>query len=145
MNRVNLITLGVKDIKKSLKFYQEVGFQASIMGEDGYPVIVFFRNEGSKIRLYTIEKLAKDINKANPPQLSTRGFSGITLGYNAKSEIEVDEIIQQVKETGAKVIKEPQTLFWGGYGAFFIDPDGYYWEVAYGPMWKYDESNMVII
>ncbi len=25
------------------------------------------------------------------------------------------------------------------------DPDGYYWEVAYGEIWKFDESNMLVI
>lgn len=28
---------------------------------------------------------------------------------------------------------------------FFVDPDGHYWEVAYGPDWKFDEQNMLVI
>ncbi|SFB37838.1 hypothetical protein SAMN04488072_12138 [Lentibacillus halodurans] len=32
MNRINLITLGVKDIGKSLKFYRDIGFEASVTG-----------------------------------------------------------------------------------------------------------------
>lgn len=31
--------------------------------------------------------------------------------------------------------KEPQLLSRGGY----------YWEVAYGPDWKFDEQNMLVI
>ena len=145
MNRINLITLGVKDIGKSLRFYRSIGFKASVTGDEEKPTIVFFNNEGSKLELFPLEELAKDINAENPPELSIGGFSGITLAYNAKSEIEVDAIFQSVKEVGAKVVKEPQTLSWGGYGGYFIDPDGYYWEVAYGAVWEFDESNMLII
>lgn len=83
--------------------------------------------------------------KKNPPELSRGGFTGITLAYNAKSENEVDEIIHNVREVGANVVKEPQKLSWGGYGGYFIDPDGYYWEVAYGSFWEFDDSNMLII
>ncbi|QQK75482.1 VOC family protein [Salicibibacter cibarius] len=145
MNRINLITLGVKDIGNSLKFYRDIGFEASVTGDEEKPVIVFFKNEGSKLELFPIEELAKDINEEHPPELSKGGFSGITLAYNAKSETEVDEILQSVKKVGAEVVKEPKTLSWGGYGGYFIDPDGYYWEVAYGSNWEFDDSNMLII
>src|SRR5690625_1346324 len=163
MNRINLITLCVKDIGKSLKFYRDIGFEASVTGDEEKPVIVFFKNEGSKLELFPIEELAKDINEENPPELSkggfsgvtlaynakseneVRGFSGVTLAYNAKSENELDDILQSVKEVGAKVVKVPKKLSWGGYGGYFIDPDGYYWEVAYGSNWEFDDSNMLII
>jgi hypothetical protein len=145
MNRINLITLGVRDIGKSLKFYRDIGFEASVTGDEEKPVIVFFKNEGSKLELFPLEELAKDINEENPPELSKGGFSGVTLAYNAKSEAEVDEILQSVKKVGARVVKEPQTLSWGGYGGYFVDPDGYHWEVAYGPNWKFDDSDMLII
>ncbi|UOQ83523.1 VOC family protein [Gracilibacillus salinarum] len=145
MNRINLITLGVRDIRKSLKFYRDIGFEGSVTGDEEKPVIVFFNNEGSKLELFPIEELAKDINEENPPELSKGGFSGMTLAYNAKSETEVDDILQSVKKIGAQVVKEPQKLSWGGYGGYFIDPDGYYWEVAYGSNWEFDDSNMLII
>ncbi|WP_432353716.1 VOC family protein [Sporosarcina sp. A2] len=145
MNRINLIGLGVRDIAKSLKFYRDIGFEASVTGDEEQPTIVFFNNEGSKLELFPLEELAKDINEENPPELSKGGFSGITLAYNAKSEAEVNDIFQMVKSVGAEVVKEAQALSWGGYGGYFIDPDGYYWEVAYGAVWEFDESNMLII
>lgn len=48
----------------------------------------FFYNAVSKIALYTLDDLAKDINEKSPPV--RRGFPGITLAYNAKSEEEVE-------------------------------------------------------
>ncbi|WOV85665.1 VOC family protein [Sporosarcina jeotgali] len=145
MNRINLIALGVKDIRQSLDFYKSIGFEASVTGDDEKPVIVFFKNEGSILELFPLEELAKDINEENPPEISTGGFPGFTLAYNGKSGAEVDDIFKKVEEVGAKIVKQPQTLSWGGYGGYFVDPDGYYWEVAYSADWKFDGNNMLII
>lgn len=42
MNRINLITLGVKDMKKSLIFYRDgLGFKTSVSEKE--PEVVFFR------------------------------------------------------------------------------------------------------
>ena len=125
MNRVNLITLGTKDIVKSHEFYKNLGFDTSIRGTEENPIIIFFRNEGSRIALYPVEELAKDVNVEHPPPISS-GFTGITLA-------------------GAVIQKEPVKNDWGGYGGYFTDPDGYYWEVAYGADWEFDESNMLVI
>lgn len=144
MNRLNIISLGTKDIVKAHRFYKELGFDTSIRGTETNPFIIFFRNEGTRIALYPIEELAKDINETNPPNISN-GFSGITLAYNAKSKDEVDEVLTKAKLAGATILKEAQTTDWGGYSGYFTDLDGYYWEVAYGEDWEFDESNMLII
>ncbi len=142
MNRINLICLGVSDIEKSLSFYQSLGFQT--LAEKNAP-IVFFNNQGSKLELYPIEELAKDINADAPPPINRTQFSGITLACNMKSKQEVDDLMLRVREVGGKIAKEPQTVSWGGYSGYFQDPDGYYWEVAYGDSWKFDENDMLVI
>ena len=144
MNRLNLITLGTKNIVKSHAFFKEIGFDTSIRGTESNPFIIFFRNQGTRIALYPLEELAEDVNKENPPPIS-RGFSGITLSYNAKSMEEVDEVFKKVRLAGATIQKEPGKNDWGGYGGYFTDLDGYYWEVAYGEEWEFNESNMLII
>ena len=145
MNRLNLITLGVKDMVESLNFYREgLGFEVVVYGEETNPDVMFFNNGGTKISLFPIERLVKDINESNPPEIS-QGFGGITLAYNGKSKEEVDRVFALAKRSGAKIIKEPETVFWGGYSGYFQDPNGYYWEVAYGDMWQFDENDMLII
>ncbi|MDQ0228690.1 VOC family protein [Metabacillus niabensis] len=144
MNRLNIITLGTKDIVKSHKFFKQLGFDTSIRGTESNPDIIFFKNEGTRIALYPLEELALDVNEHNPPEI-VRGFSGITLAYNAKSNEEVDEILKKAELAGATIQKEPQKTDWGGYGGYFTDLDGYYWEVAYGEFWKFDDSNMLVI
>lgn len=145
MNRLNLITLGVKDMVESLNFYREgLGFEVVVYGEETNPDVMFFNNGGTKISLFPIERLVKDINESNPPEIS-QGFGGITLAYNGKSKEEVDRVFALGKKAGAEIIKEPVTVFWGGYSGYFQDPNGYYWEVAYGDMWQFDENDMLII
>jgi len=145
MNRLNLITLGVKDMVESLRFYRDgLGFEVIVYGEEKKPDVIFFNNGGTKISLFPIERLVKDINEANPPAIGN-GFNGITLAYNGKSKEEVDQVFELAKNAGAEIVKEPETVFWGGYSGYFLDPNGYYWEVAYGDMWQFDDHDMLII
>lgn len=142
MNRINLICLGVTDLRKSLSFYKDIGFQTSA---DDDSAIVFFNNQGTKLELFQIEELVKDINYSNPPHIVRDGFSGITLACNMKSREEVDDLFKLVKSVGGLISKEPEIVSWGGYSGYFQDPDGYYWEVAYSENWKFDENDMLII
>ncbi|MCL6456446.1 MAG: VOC family protein [Gorillibacterium sp.] len=143
MNRINLICLGVRDIKKARAFYRDgLGFTTPNNEED--PQIVFFNNGGTKLELCPIEGLATDINETDPPRVNN-GFSGITLAYNAKSKDEVDAIFSKIEGMGGTIAKQPQLVFWGGYSGYFRDLDGYYWEVAYADSWKFDENDMLLI
>lgn len=143
MNRINLICLGVRDMAKSLAFYKNIGFQTPETGEN--PPVVFFNNQGTRLELYPLKALAKDIGGDNPPAISAGGFCGITLAINLKSEQEVDAFMDSVSRHGGVIAKKPQKVFWGGYSGYFQDPDGYYWEVAYADIWKFDENEMLII
>lgn len=145
MDRLNLLTLGVRDIVNSLAFYREgLGFEVSVVGDESQPVVIFFKNKGTRISLFPIEDLIEDI--AGPELLTAPvGFSGVTLAYNGKSVEEVDRVMQQAIEAGAELIKAPQATSWGGYGGYFKELNGFYWEVAYGPDWQFDENDMLIV
>lgn len=39
----------------------------------------------------------------------------------------------QAANAGAKIVKQAQKTFWGGYSGYFQDPDGHLWEIAYNP------------
>lgn len=141
MNRINIITLGVKDMKESLKFYRDgLGFQTS--AEEENPEIVFFNSTGTKLALYPVSKLAEDVDPINPPSFGN-GFSKITLAINVKSVQEVDQLIQKAEKAGAQIVKKPQRVFWGGYSGYFEDPNGFFWEVAYSENWEFDENDML--
>lgn len=143
MNRINLVCLGVRNMERSLAFYKNIGFQTYV--RENNPPVVFFDNQGSKLELYPIEELAKDIDAENPPVISPGGFCGVTLACNLKSEKEVDAFMEIVARHGGRIAKKPEKVFWGGYSGYFQDPDGYYWEVAYASSWQFDENDMLVI
>ena len=61
MNRVTVICLGVIDMKKSLQFYRDkLGFKTDETGDN--PDVVFFSTPGTKLELYPLDLLAKDID-----------------------------------------------------------------------------------
>ncbi len=141
MNRVNVVCLGVRDMASSLAFYRDgLGFATKELGETAD--VVFFDTPGVKLELYPLQKLAEDIDAANPPQVA-QGFAGITLAYNTQAKEEVRRIAELARAAGARIAKEPQDAFWGGYHAYFADPDGYYWEVAYNPFWQLDGQGLI--
>ena len=102
---------------------------------------MLFNTPGTKFELYHLGALARDISENYPPRGS--GFGGITLAYNVKNKEDVGSVIELVKKAGGTIVKEPQDTFWGGYHAYFADPDGYYWEVVWGPDFKFDEDGLL--
>jgi catechol 2,3-dioxygenase-like lactoylglutathione lyase family enzyme len=105
--RISMITLGVSDLDKSIKFYKEgLGFPRM----ESSPEIAFFTLNGSWLSLYIRESLAEDATVS--PEGS--GFNGFTLSHNVASESEVDQIIEHSVSVGAILVKTPQKVFWGG-------------------------------
>lgn len=145
MNRLNLVTLGVRNMVESLDFYQNgLGFEVKVYGNETNPDVIFFNNGGSKISLFPIEKLAADIDSQHPP-VRQPGFNGITLAYNGKSKAEVDDVMAMAEKAGAEIVKTPQKTDWGGYSGYFKELNDIYWEVAYGPDWQFDAQDMLVI
>lgn len=143
MNKITCICLGVRSMEIAIKFYRDgLGFKTD--EKEDNPKVVFFDTAGTKFELYPLDLLAEDINEENPPKINS-GFSGITLAYNVEFKEDVDKVIELARSAGATIVKEPQDVFWGGYHAYFSDLDGYYWEVAWGPNFKYDKNGLLIL
>ncbi|MGQ4878961.1 VOC family protein [Billgrantia sp. LNSP4103-1] len=124
--RISMITLGVRDLAASIRFYEE-GLGLPRM--ESPPEVAFFTLNGTWLGLYGREALAEDAGVS--PEGS--GFTGVALAHNLASEAEVDELLEQAVAAGAKLVKPGQKVFWGGYSGYFADPDGYLWEVAHNP------------
>jgi hypothetical protein len=131
--RINVITLGVSDLKKSLAFYRDgLGLPTEgITGtefEDG-AVVFFNMNADLILALYPKAALAKDgkvsVTPASPAELS--------IGHMVKSKEEVDAVMAQAEEAGATITDPAHDRFWGGYSGYFQDPDGHLWEIACNP------------
>jgi catechol 2,3-dioxygenase-like lactoylglutathione lyase family enzyme len=124
--KISIITLGVKDLRASLKFYRD-GLGFTLAGET--KDIAILKMEGACLALYPRESLAEDATVS--PEGS--GFHGFTLAHNVKSKKEVDEVLAFAVKAGARLIKPGQDVFWGGYSGYFADPDDFLWEVAWNP------------
>ena len=128
---LSLITLGVRDLGVSRRFYVEtLGWQP--MAEPGG--VVFFDIGGLVLALFPHADLAKDMHVA-PGNEADGPYPGFSLALNRNSEAEVDALFAELKGKNATILKAPQRVFWGGYSGYFADPDGYAWEVAYNPDW----------
>ncbi len=125
--RISMLTLGVKDVTTSADFYH-YGLGVPRIQSD--PGVAFFNLNGSWLGLYGREALAEDATVTAKGE----GFDGFSLAHNVHSEAEVDEVFQMAVGAGAKAVKQPQKVFWGGYSGYFADPDGHLWEVAHNPL-----------
>jgi predicted lactoylglutathione lyase len=124
---LSLVTLGVSDLKRSIEFYEALGFQRKAKGAGG---VGFFQAGACAFAVWPLADLAKDANvKAEDPPR----FRGVALAWNCRSESEVDAAIGRARIAGGTVPKPPQKTFWGGYAGHFADPDGHLWEVAHNP------------
>jgi predicted lactoylglutathione lyase len=125
----------VADLVRSTAFYREIFSTPPVTENEG---VTFIPLPGVWLSLYPLDKLAEDIGETLtlPAQNSFRGF---TLAYNARNKAEIIGIFARAAETGAHIAKAPQDTFWGGYSGYFTDPDGHYWEVAWGPMFEFTE------
>jgi catechol 2,3-dioxygenase-like lactoylglutathione lyase family enzyme len=133
--RMTVITLGVADLARATAFYREIFSTPPITQYEG---VTFIPLPGVWLSLYPLEKLAEDIaEEVTLP--AANAFRGFTLAYNARSKEEIVSIFARVAEAGAHIAKVPQDTFWGGYSGYFADPDGNYWEVAWGAMFEFSE------
>ena len=124
--RISMITLGVRDLSASVKFYEEgLGFPRM----ESPPEVAFFTLNGTWLGLYGREALAEDATVS----AEGSGFAAFSLAHNVQSEAEVDEVMNQALAAGATLVKKPQKVFWGGYSGYFKDPDGHLWEIAHNP------------
>ena len=131
--RITIITLGVDDLDRSLTFYRDgLGLPTTgIIGQEfEYGAVVFFDlQNGVKLALWPRKSIAHDTHIPVQSPSATE----FTLAQNVSSKEEVDLVMEQAKEAGAKIIKSAQDTFYGGYAGYFQDPDTHVWEIAWNP------------
>lgn len=138
-NHLSVITLGVDDLQRALVFYRDgLGLATEgIVGQQfEHGAVVFIQLQaGLRLALWPRSSIAHDTGLS----VSAPCATGMTLGHNVASAAEVDRVTAQAQAAGARIVKPPQPTFWGGYAAYFQDPDGHLWEVVWNPHWQ-DEN-----
>lgn len=136
--RISVITLGVRDLEKSLQFYREgLGLHCEgITGQEfEYGPVAFIElQSGLKLALWPQSSIQQDTGLELTPMCATQ----MTLGQNVYSPLEVDQVMAQAAHAGARIIKPAQATFYGGYAGYFQDPDGHVWEIVFNPSLELD-------
>jgi uncharacterized protein len=137
--RITIITLGVNDLEKSLKFYRDglgLPTQGIVGTEYEHGAVAFFDlQNGLKLAIWPRRDIAHDANISVGAPSATE----FTIGHNVLSKNEVDEVMEQARSAGATIIKPAQDTFWGGYAGYFQDPDGHLWEAAWNPQFVVED------
>lgn len=132
---ISIVTLGVENLERSRAFYEQgLGWSAT---PDSSDEIVFFDLPGAKLALYAYDDLAEETGL---PSTRGLGFGGITLAQNYRTKAEVDQMMETARAAGALILTPPVDRHWGGYSGYFADPDGYPWEIAWGPNFVYNDD-----
>ena len=136
--RVTVITLGVDDPERALRFYRdglELKTEGIIGTEFEHGAVVFIDlQSGLKLALWPRASLAQD-SGLSLTQVSATAFS---IGHNVSSRDEVDRVMLEAERAGASIVKPAQNTFWGGYAGYFQDPDCDLWEVVWNPQWRHN-------
>ena len=138
--RLSLITLGVSDLERSTRFYQDVlGWRPAAVGGGS---VTFFQLNGVVLGLFPRTELAAD---AGVDGLESGGFSRVALAYNVRERDDVDRVLAHVRREGAQLVKSAEDAFWGGRSGYFADPDGFLWEVAWNSGFPIREDGSIEI
>jgi hypothetical protein len=133
--RITVITLGVDDLERSLRFYREgLGFATEgIVGQEfEFGAVVFIQLQaGLRLALWPRKSIAQDTGL----KLASPSATEMTIGHNVATKVEVDSVMAKAEYAGAKIVKSAHETFWGGYSGYFQDPDGHVWEVVFNPQW----------
>jgi catechol 2,3-dioxygenase-like lactoylglutathione lyase family enzyme len=132
--RLSLVTLGVADLARSRRFYEEgLGWRASSASTDD---VAFFQLGGIALALWGRAELAADAGL--PPPGPGGGFGGVALAHNVHRREEVDAVLARARAAGGRDLRPGTGTAWGGYTGYFADPDGHLWEVAWNPFFALD-------
>ena len=131
--RITVITLGVDDLERALRFYRDglgLPTQGIVGTEFEIGAVAFFDLQSNlKLAIWPRKSLSKDtglpLNKPSATEFS--------IGHNVASKAEVNAVMQRARNAGAVIVKPAHDTFWGGYAGYFQDPDGHLWEVAWNP------------
>jgi len=120
------VNLPVKDLKRSMSFFSDLGFTFNkqftdenaaclVINEDIYAMLLT-----EKFYQTFIRKAIADSAKVNE----------VIVALNCESRGEVDALLEKALNSGAKEYREPEVYEWM-YGRSFEDLDGHLWELGY--------------
>jgi hypothetical protein len=137
--RINVITLAVEDLARSMAFYHDgLGLHTEgligteFKGDDTTPdgtIVTFVLGGALFLALYPRTELAKDAGVPSAPGKA----GGFSIGHAVARRADVDGVMAQAESAGAAVTDPPHDRPWGIYSGYFMDPDAHLWEILWNP------------
>lgn len=126
--RVSFITLAVRDLEATRRFYLNgLGWTAEL----DVPGEVLMIQVGPHLILSLWDETQFDAEVG--PIARGEGVAPITLAHNVATREEVDAVLATARRAGADPVGAAVERDWGGYTGYFADPDGFRWEIAWNP------------
>jgi uncharacterized protein len=130
------INLPVKDIKKSIEFFTELGFKFNPQFSDDKSNCLII---GENIFAMLMEKDRFKGFIPNREIADTEKDTEVLLAIDVENKEKVDEMINKVVELGGREFREAQDYGWM-YLRAFLDLDGHIWEIGFMDVDKMPEE-----
>lgn len=139
--RLNVVTLGVTDFARAVRFYSDLGFKRRMKATGDE--IAFFDAGGMILSLFRWDALAEDAHLPAMPR--PQAFRGVTLAQMCRTDGEVDKAMSKALASGATLLKHAQKTSFGAYSGYFADPDGHVWEAVRAPGFEFAADGHVML
>jgi len=133
--QISVITLGIADLARSKRFYDE-GFGWKPVFEA--PGIVFYQMNGLMLGLWLTPDLEADMQR--------RGLvrpGAFALAHNVPTQAEVQPLLNRLEAAGGRMLRVANAPPHGGFRGYVTDPDDHAWEIAWNPDWPIDADGHV--
>ncbi|MBC7544202.1 MAG: VOC family protein [Candidatus Sericytochromatia bacterium] len=123
MNNAIMPVLQSADLEAAIAFYTNLDFTVDfVLGDKaGKPV---------QAMLHTPDRLGLVMLELNKKFVRPVSDLGCFLYYTLNHGTDIDDVCQELKGKGVKIVGEIETKFYGDRLFSFIDLDGYRWTVA---------------
>ena len=125
MSKMIFVNLPVKNLAKSMAFYQALGFNNNPHFTDETAACMVW-SEAINVMLLTHDKWRTFTSRPIPPPTS----SEVSLALSLDSRAEVDELVRKAVAAGAAEGHDPEDLGFM-YSSGFVDLDGHQWGLLY--------------
>jgi len=133
--QVSVITLGVKELARSRRFYQDgFGWREIFANDD----IIFYQMNGFVLGTWLTSELEKDMNRAG---LQRPG--AFALAHNVATQADVQPTMENLIRCGGTLLRRGDAVVHGGFRGYVADPDDHAWEIAWNPAWRIDSQGHV--
>jgi catechol 2,3-dioxygenase-like lactoylglutathione lyase family enzyme len=131
---ISRITVGVRDMSASIRFYEALGWRRAAQGK--YDQTAFFQLQGQILALYPVAELLREQNM----EYATPSPGGITLALHVHDKADVWTVYQRFIDAGGRSLRPPAEVPSGAVSCYVADPDGNAWEISWVPQFRIDDD-----